>query len=255
MITFTFTITFLASPKLWMFFSIFSWNEYFYFDIKIYMDIFVNMQLYELRKTHYHEISHTERFIANPNSLEIDSGAIYGYLESGHGTIWNELQAHIDLYPKMYFSCCGKTQIVFSRDSVGFIICSRDEKPFFHLGRLEQGEGRLKYIDGCTDSLLISPVKRGMPCLNHLHFPKGIKQTFHTHPSYRAGIVAYGKGYAETKNGYYQIMRGDSWYIPKGEVHRFITEEMEMGVIAYHPDSDFGPVDENHPMINKTIIV
>jgi hypothetical protein len=27
-----------------------------------------------------------------------------------------------------------------------------------------------------------------------------------------------------------------------------------MDVIAFHPDSDFGPEDENHPMINRTIV-
>jgi hypothetical protein len=27
-----------------------------------------------------------------------------------------------------------------------------------------------------------------------------------------------------------------------------------MVVMAYHPDSDFGPEDENHPMINRTIV-
>jgi hypothetical protein len=25
-------------------------------------------------------------------------------------------------------------------------------------------------------------------------------------------------------------------------------------VIAYHPDSDFGPTHENHPMVNRTIV-
>lgn len=27
-----------------------------------------------------------------------------------------------------------------------------------------------------------------------------------------------------------------------------------MDVIAYHPDSDFGPQDEDHPMVNRTIV-
>ena len=27
-----------------------------------------------------------------------------------------------------------------------------------------------------------------------------------------------------------------------------------MAVIAYHPDSDFGPTHEVHPMINRTIV-
>ena len=27
-----------------------------------------------------------------------------------------------------------------------------------------------------------------------------------------------------------------------------------MDVIAFHPDSDFGPTDIEHPMINRTIV-
>ena len=27
-----------------------------------------------------------------------------------------------------------------------------------------------------------------------------------------------------------------------------------MCVIAYHPDSDFGPTDDDHPMVNRTIV-
>jgi hypothetical protein len=27
-----------------------------------------------------------------------------------------------------------------------------------------------------------------------------------------------------------------------------------MDVIAYHPDSDFGPENETHPMVNRTLV-
>jgi hypothetical protein len=38
-------------------------------------------------------------------------------------------------------------------------------------------------------------------------------------------------------------------------VHKFRTgPDSIMVVIAYHPDSDFGPEDQNHPMINRTIV-
>ena len=47
----------------------------------------------------------------------------------------------------------------------------------------------LPYIDGCSDTVLIHPQIYGEPCLNHLHFPSRIKQTQHTHPSGRAGIL------------------------------------------------------------------
>jgi hypothetical protein len=51
--------------------------------------------------------------------------------------------------------------------------------PFQVAGPVEE-HGRVRYIDGCTDSLLNAPQLRGEPCLNHLHFPRGIDQTLHT---------------------------------------------------------------------------
>jgi Cu/Ag efflux pump CusA len=34
--------------------------------------------------------------------------------------------------------------------------------------------------------------------------------------------------------------------------HRFITDTHTMDVIAYHPDSDWGPTHDEHPMVNRT---
>ena len=212
------------------------------------------MQVYTERN-HKIEISGTEIMVVNCTDLEIDSGAVYGFFGFSAGVIWNESTKWLSVDSGAYFSLPGKSRIICQNDSIrNFLICVKNEKPFFHLGVLEKGEGRLKYIDGCTDSLLISPVRRGMPCLNHLHFPANTHQTFHTHPSYRAGMVAYGHGVAETDRGEISLIPGMSWFIPANERHRFKTDGSELGVIAYHPDSDFGPVDENHPMINRTVI-
>lgn len=131
-------------------------------------------------------------------------------------------------------------------------------------------EGRLKYIDGCTDSLLINPVKMGDPCLNHLHFPSGVDQTQHTHPSHRIGIVAGGYGECITPFGnlslepetIFVIKEWDGKTFAKGQdgneypigQHAFRTYDKGMDVIAFHPDSDFGPTDDDHPMINRTIV-
>jgi hypothetical protein len=124
--------------------------------------------------------------------------------------------------------------------------------------------GRLKYIDGCTDSLLIPPVKLGDPCLNHLHFPPGINQTMHTHPSIRIGMVYRGEGECVTPWETISLFEGMVFIIHEqnGESHKghavgshcFRTEEKHMDVIAWHPDSDYGPTDEVHPMINRTIV-
>lgn len=133
-----------------------------------------------------------------------------------------------------------------------------------------ESKGRLKYIDGCTDSLLIAPVKKGDPCLNHLHFPIAITQTAHTHPSHRIGIVAKGEGLCVTPFGKLPLTKGMIFVIKEyngvdkaigidgqeyeAGTHCFFTYENSMDVIAFHPDSDFGPEDENHPMINRTIV-
>ena len=128
-------------------------------------------------------------------------------------------------------------------------------------GPIEQ-KGRLLYIDGCSDSLLIPPVIKGDPCLNYLHFPAQISQTRHTHPSMRVGVVARGGGRCvvpsnEDGTGIditIPLTPGNIFVIPTDGHHSFFTDDSEMDVIAYHPDSDTGPTHNDHPMINRTIV-
>ena len=143
-------------------------------------------------------------------------------------------------------------------------------KAYTTIGGPVEKIGRLKYIDGCTDSLLIAPVKKGDPCLNHLHFPKQITQTAHTHPSHRIGIVIRGEGECVTPFGNLPLIEGCIFVIKEynsndmyegidGQMyeagtHKFDTKDSSMDVIAFHPDSDFGAEDEFHPMINRTIV-
>ena len=94
----------------------------------------------------------------------------------------------------------------------------------------------------------------GDPCLNHLHIPPHTNQTAHTHPSERVGVILRGSGECRTPGGTYPLGPGMGWRIPTGCLHSFHTGEESLDVIAWHPDSDFGPTDENHPMINRTII-
>lgn len=139
----------------------------------------------------------------------------------------------------------------------------------FGIGGPIEPTGRLKYIDGCTDSLLIPPVKYGDACFNHLHFPANVNQTMHTHPSIRVGLVTRGDGECVTPFGNIPLFPGQIFIIhPEtgkvavgvdGELHLhgshcFRTFDGTMDVIAFHPDSDFGPKDEEHPMINRTIV-
>ncbi len=117
-----------------------------------------------------------------------------------------------------------------------------------------EAAGRLRYIDGCDDTLLVCPPRLGEPCLNHLHIPPRTDQTPHTHPSARIGVILRGTGECRTPDGAYPLQPGLGWYIPPGCVHSFFTQEAALDVIAWHPDSDFGPRDDDHPMINRTVL-
>lgn len=114
--------------------------------------------------------------------------------------------------------------------------------------------GRLRYIDGCTDTLLVCPPRLGEPCFNHLHIPAHTAQSAHTHPSDRIGVIAGGEGWCVTSAGRFPLSPGMGWWIPAGTRHCFHTETSALDVLAWHPDSDFGPTDEDHPMLNRTIL-
>lgn len=127
-------------------------------------------------------------------------------------------------------------------------------------------QGRLSYIDGCTDSMLIPPPRYGDPSLNYLHFPVGIDQSQHRHPDIRAGVIVGGRGTAYANHGYKggagheqswakDLEVGDFFILPENELHSFKTNKgEEMEVIAYHPSTDGGPTDQSHAMLNRTYL-
>lgn len=117
--------------------------------------------------------------------------------------------------------------------------------------------GRLRYIDGCTDTLLVPPVRLGDPCFNHLHFPPGITQTPHTHPSVRTGVVLRGSGVCRMPNDekkVYDLTPGYAFIIKTEALHSFDTTDSDLDIIAFHPDSDTGMTDDDHPMVNRTMV-
>ena len=203
----------------------------------------------------------------------------YIYIYQGKFNLITKDRPKYTLVDGMYCSVSGQFKLEAQPNSKAIIIevyHNKGEYPktkfksYFTIGGQVEERGRLKYIDGCTDSLLISPVKLGDPCLNHLHFPTGIDQTQHTHPSHRIGIVARGNGECITPFGNLPLIQGmifvikewdgktyakglDGKEYPIGQ-HAFKTEDSTMDVIAFHPDSDFGATDEEHPMIKRTIV-
>jgi hypothetical protein len=212
-----------------------------------------------------------------PNLYESQHRSYFVFVYDGDAglVIPDGIQA---ILPKdSYFATHGRFQLSGSYKAIVIEVLTdrgyyaeTNYKAYTTIGGVVESVGRLKYIDGCTDSLLVSPVKKGDPCLNHLHFPKDITQTPHTHPSHRFGIVIRGNGECVTPFGNLPLMEGCVFVIKEydGEemcegiagglfeagTHKFNTYGSSMDVIAFHPDSDFGPEDEFHPMINRTIV-
>ncbi|MHA6287070.1 cupin domain-containing protein [Maricaulis sp. CAU 1757] len=176
--------------------------------------------------------------------------AFFGFVQSGTATL-TSASGTFSLQAGMYFSANETLSVSGGR---GIVIARAGHQAFFSIGGPVEAQGRLKYIDGCTDSLLIAPVRLGDPCLNLLYFPPGIDQTSHTHPSDRIGVVYSGRGECVTPEGVIALEPGTMFRIPFEGEHKFRTTDSELRVIAYHPDSDYGPRDEDHPMINRTIV-
>ena len=180
-----------------------------------------------------------------------DIGTHFGYVHEGRASLNCDSGAFI-LQPGMYFSVVGEGTV--SGEGAGIVVSRYGYRGLFQIGGPVEQEGRLKYIDGCTDSLLVPPLLKGDPCLNLLAFPSGIHQTQHTHPSMRVGIVASGAGVCITPAGVTPLVPGQAFVIDANQLHSFATRREPMRVIAYHPDSDFGATHDDHPMINRTMV-
>ncbi|MFO1524854.1 MAG: hypothetical protein U1F16_02640 [Turneriella sp.] len=191
---------------------------------------------------------------AEPQSLSA-TGTHFGFVVSGKVCVHSAFISDFVMPTGSYFSLTGPVDLIpQSPDSAGIVITRLGYEGFNHLGGPVEKQGRLKYIDGCTDSLLIAPPRKGDACLNLLHFPPHTDQTMHSHPSIRCGVVATGNGWCAGDIGTLPLETGMGFVIPADAMHKFQTGNGSMTVIAYHPDSDFGPDDDNHPMINRTIV-
>ncbi|GJM09221.1 MAG: hypothetical protein DHS20C11_14970 [Lysobacteraceae bacterium] len=182
-------------------------------------------------------------------------GACFGYVESGTiqiSSVGGPDQT-IGAGREMFFCLANGARIRFREPGRIVVVQAVGFRGLNVFGGPIESHGRLKYIDSCSDSVLVASPLLGDPCLNHLHFPSNIDQTAHTHPSTRAGMIARGQGVCITPDREYPLTAGRIFHIPKDGTHRFATSASQtMDVIAYHPDSDFGPTHEEHPMVNRT---
>jgi quercetin dioxygenase-like cupin family protein len=188
----------------------------------------------------------------------------YGYVLEGAARVGNDKHA-CELSQGGFFAVPGGFTIEPAAVTSRVVIIERfGFRGVLTFGAVES-QGRLSYIDGCSDSMLVYPPRMGDPVFNHLHFPPGIVQTQHTHPTIRLGIVSAGAGHAfgpvtlgAPEKWHIELSPGSVFLLEPQEMHSFRTDmtpdKRGMDVIAYHPDSDWGPTDTAHPMRNRTYI-
>lgn len=114
--------------------------------------------------------------------------------------------------------------------------------------------GRLRYIDHCTNTVLLPPPVRGEPCLNFLHLGAGVTQTPHTHPTIRIGVVVSGNGACGTAYGTLPMSVGSLFVIPPNTLHSFEAQDESLKIIIFHPDSVDGPTHTSNTMLNNTFV-
>ncbi len=197
--------------------------------------------------TNVYAFDGTQEFI-----LSNAKASFFGFVFQDEVIVESE-QGTFTLKEGMYFSVPQKVTIKGTGRVI--IIEQVNHQAFFQIGGPIEQKGRLTYIDGCTDSLLISPPVMGDPCLNLLQIPQNTFQSQHTHPSFRIGVIVKGHGVCVTPEKEFDLIPGRLFVIPKDAYHSFTTQDEDLLVVAYHPDSDFGPTHENHPMINRTLNV
>lgn len=117
------------------------------------------------------------------------------------------------------------------------------------------GMGNLSYIDGGTNTTAVNPGRLGDPVVNYVHFPAGMTQTLHTHPSHRVGIVLKGRGLVELDDRQFHLQTGDVFFLGRNALHNFMcpyTQDVVLFVFA--PDSGTGPTDEVNPLKIRTYV-
>jgi quercetin dioxygenase-like cupin family protein len=183
--------------------------------------------------------------------LGLEGGAThYGMVVEGPSTLQAEAGNFV-MRAGMFWVVPGQGIV---RGGAGLVVSRLGYRGLFQLGGPVEAAGRLRYIDGCSDTLLVCPPALGEPCLNHLHMPPGTDQTAHTHPSERIGVIVRGTGECRTPGGTFALRPGMGWRIPTGCLHSFFTRGEALDVLAWHPDSDFGPTHDHHPMVNRTYV-
>ena len=138
-------------------------------------------------------------------------------------------------------------------------LCLNDDRVFMKNKWCKQGfstlEGNLSYMDGGTNTTALNPGRLGLPVVNYVHFPKGMSQTLHTHPSQRIGLILKGRGTIELDGGKVALETGTVFVMDRNVLHNFMCDQDEDVVLfVFAPDSGTGPTDEINPLKVRTYV-
>ena len=202
----------------------------------------------------------------NPTRIEVvksakrfdnPSSTYFGYLAEGTASITAD-DARLRCSAGMYFSVPSLLEVEV--DGLLVVIERLGYRGMSSFGKREKS-GRLLFIDGCSDSVLAHPPRSGDPVLNHLHVPPHTTQAYHRHSTFRMGCIADGAGVAKGvqydgagEEWEANLQKGTLFYLAKHTEHCFVTMSEHLDVIVFHPDSDWGATDEDHPMINRSLM-
>lgn len=144
-----------------------------------------------------------------------------------------------------------------ARDASAFVVrypgLRLAEQRFFVQTALETGG--LSYMDGGTNSTALHPNRCGEPVVNYVHFPAGMVQTLHTHPSHRVGLVLRGNGRIELNDKkFFAVEEGSAFFMRRNELHNFITDDEPVILFVFAPDSGTGPTDEMNALKARTYL-
>jgi len=182
-----------------------------------------------------------------------DVGTHFGYVFTGTPQLIRAEGLVYPLVPGMYFSL-SKSGTISGKNASGFVITQLDFARTFTLGGPIEHPGEFAYIDGGRSDILLPPIQRGDPGLHALYFPPGVDQTMHDHPSDRIGLVLAGSGSCLSEEREYKFSPGVVMRIPQGIKHKFMTDERGLSLVMFHPDSNIGFSNTNHPMLVQTYV-
>lgn len=177
----------------------------------------------------------------------------YGFIYDGKFTLSYKNKLNYEMGKFSFFSATGDFNLKGQGEAI--LIERFGYRGLFQTGILEEDKGRLCYIDNASTTILIHPARLGDPCLNLLTFPPNIVQSSHIHPTVRLGMVLKGSGECITnKKNKLSLTPGLVFNLVEGLEHSFNSFSEGLHVLAFHPDSDVGPTDHSHPMLNRTYL-